>query len=174
MLTQAQLNALRVDLAQHPELNTTSDIVEHYNAVLNAAFKVWRTSAPTADLFDAITWANYTPQDLPDGTLLWQNRALQCQGKQFNLQTMLVGRDIINPSKANIRAGLQDALTAIPSGGAGVSKSGGWNNVALVLQRSATEAERLCAVGPGDGAQATPATLTFEGGITLDDASNMR
>ena len=92
---------------------------------------------------DAILWANFTPLDTPDGTQLWTNRALCCQGKQFNIQLMLQGRSTIPGDKPGFRTGLQDALTALPSGASGANKTGGWTAVQLVLQRLATRFENL-------------------------------
>ena len=126
-----------------------------------STFVVWRTSTQTQDIYDAITWANFTPQDTPDATALYTNRALACQGKQFNLQTLLQGRESVNSAKANIRAGLQDALTAIPSGAAGAGKNGGWSAVQTAMQRFATWGEKVFATGTGTAG--SPGTLVLEG-----------
>lgn len=132
----------------------------------------YRTSVSTEDVMDAIVWANFTPNPAPDGTAAWTNRSLACQGKQFNVQTMLVGRTSINPSKANIRAGLQDALTDIPSGNNGNLRQGGWNAVAALLYRPLTTAEKVLSTGAGT--TAAPAVMGFEGAITFADVQSAR
>ena len=127
-------------------LNTDSDLT------------VWRTSVQTQVLFDAITWANMTPTDAPDGTAAWQCRSLACQGKQFNLQLIFASRDTIDPSKANVRAGLQDALTNVPSRTGGATVSAGWVPVRTAMQRLATNFEKIFA-----NTQASPGSLVVEG-----------
>lgn len=146
-----------------------TELARLYN--LPTAFIVWRPETPVAEIFSAITWSSLTPVDTPDGTMLWMNRNLQCQSKQINLQTMLVGRDSLTTGKANIRAGLQDALTSLPAGVGGASLDAGWlgaGKVRLTIQRSITKAERIFATGTGT--QATPGDLgAFEGIVTIGD-----
>lgn len=178
-LTTVQLATLKAAIDADPVLAAYPLDGDGLNAVsyaLNSdsspAFYVWKTSVSTDDIFDSITWANFTPQDAPDTTQVWANRSLACQGKQFNVQTILTGRTSVNPSKANIRAGLQDALTSIPSGAAGVSKGGGWNTIVAIMHRVATRAEQLLATGTGS--TAAPALLGFEGKITANDVDTAR
>lgn len=147
-----------------------------------AGFWVYRTSIPVAEVFDAIVWANFTPSDVvPTDTSLnndiFQSRQIACQTKQMNLQTMIVGQSSISGAKANIRAGLQDALTNIPSGANGATRAAGWTTVRdTVLARLATRAERLYAnTGSGNGGTAaTAAALTFEGDLTPADIQAAR
>ena len=178
-LTPAQLTTLKAAIQADQVLNAYPMDGDGLNAVADAfnldsspAFYVWKTNISTSDIFDQIIWANFTPQDAADGTATWTNRSLACQGKQFNIQTILVGRESINPAKSNIRAGLQDALTAIPSGASGANKSGGWNAVVAIMYRVATRAEQLLATGVGS--TASPALLRFEGKITANDVDTAR
>lgn len=177
-LTPAQISTLRTVVMAEPSLATATNtgddyaIAEWLNAQNDVAFYVWKTSVSTSDIYDNITWANFTPSDTPDGTQVWANRSLACQGKQFSLQTILVGRDSINPTKSNIRSGLQDALTGIPSGASGATKSGGWNNVQAVMYRTTTRAEKYLATGTGT--TGSPALMGFEGFVTPNEASLMR
>jgi hypothetical protein len=134
------------------------------NATYAPAYTVWRSSTPAASIADAITWANLTPVDAADVTILMTNRVLICQAKQINLQIMLQGRESVTSNKANLRAGLQDALTAIPSGANGVSQGAGWNAVKAAMTRSATYAEKILATGAGTAA--SPSDLGFEGQVT--------
>lgn len=176
-LTTAQQQALKADIAADVTLNAlpnNSDssfaIAAAYNTV--GTFVVWKSSTSAADIFDQIVWANMTPADTPDTTQIWLNRNMQCQSKQLNLQTMLVGRDQVNSGKANVRTGLQDALTNVPSGAAGALQSAGWTNVRLTMQRNATRAEKLFATGTGT--QGSPAVLVFEGSLSYQDIDAAR
>ncbi len=174
-LTPAQQTILRNAVKAEPTMQTaitTRDstvLVAWFNEVNVTPFYVWKTSVSTSDIYDNITWANFTPSDTPDGTQIWANRSLACQGKQFNLQTILVGRDSVNPTKSNIRSGLQDALTGIPSGASGATKSGGWNNVQAIMYRNTTRAEQL--LSTGTGTTGSPALMGFEGSISQNDVS---
>jgi hypothetical protein len=155
ILNDAQMAILATDMqanAASLNLGDTVGQAAFYNANAVPDYFVWNPSTSTKDVMDAITWANLTPADAPDGTAAWTNRALACQGKQFNVQTMLVGRDTIDATKANLVAGLQDALTNVPSGVSGASKSGGWANVKIALTRKATRLEKLFATGNGTAA----------------------
>lgn len=161
MLTNPQIQTLKAAIAADATAATMfadgnlQGLADLFNAD-HASFVVWRSSLPTEDLFDAIVWANFTPSPAPDGTAAWTNRALACQGKQFNVQTMLVGRSTLNPSNKRTRDGLQDALSDIPSGTNGNVKQGGWANVLPLLHRKATRFEALFATGTGVAAD--PAT----------------
>lgn len=169
-MTPAQNAVIKADILANPDLNAPLmngdgawTIANLYNLIVVPNFFVWRTCIPTQEIFDAITWANLTPADAADGTQLWLNRAICCQGKQFNLQTILTGRDFIDASKANIRVGFQDALTQIPSGVGGTIRSAGWATLHLMMSRKATRLEKLLATGVGT--QASPALMGFEGNV---------
>lgn len=142
-------------------------IADAFNVVDNAFF-VYRTNVPVLDIFDQITWANFTPPiaDPIDATAAYLNRCVACQGKQFNIQIILQGQSTINASKANVRAGLQDALTNVPGGVAGALVSAGWVSVRdNALARKATRGEKLFATGNGTTA-ALAATMAVEGAMT--------
>lgn len=178
-LTPAQQATLKADILADPVLSEKPmnsdgayDIAAAYNLPAAVDYYVWKTSISTSDVFDQITWANFTPQDAPDGTQAWANRSLACQGKQFNVQTILTGRESINPSKANIRAGLQDALTGLPSGASGANKNGGWANVNAVLYRKTNRIEKLLATG--SGTTVSPSLLGYEGSISYQDVELAR
>jgi hypothetical protein len=135
---------------------------------LPSTFIVWKTQVPVQDIFDCIIWANMTPASVPDTTTIWGNRNLQCQSKQFNLQTMLGGRDSINAAKANIRTGLQDALTALPSKADGTNQAAGWTTVLALMKRAASKCETLYVTGTGTSA--TPGNVgTVEGDVSVSD-----
>lgn len=178
-LKSAQLATLRAHIDSVPawaalpnDSESAATIAAALNAPASPTFYVYRTSVPADEVMDAIVWANFTPAPVPDSTALWTNRSLACQGKQFNVQTMLVGRSAINPSKANIRAGLQDALTDIPSGNNGNMRQGGWAAVAALLYRTATVAEMVLSTGAGT--TAAPAKMGHEGDIGYADVQSAR
>ena len=162
-LTTTQLETLKAaiiadtNLAAARAAHSSQAIADYLNQT--SATTVWRTSVETSVLFDQIVWANLTPNDAPDGTLAWQCRSLACQGKQFNLQLIFASRDRIDPSKVNVRAGLQDALTNVPSGAGGAVVSAGWVNVRTAMQRNATNFENIFVVA------GSPASLVVEGVI---------
>lgn len=119
----------------------------YMNSATAPTFNVYRSAVPVQDITDAVTWANYTPADTPDGTQLWLNRATAAQGKQFNLQTLLLAASgYLNAAKVNIRAGLQDATQSLPTGSNGASVSAGWVLIRdTTLARAATRFEKVYA-----------------------------
>jgi hypothetical protein len=179
-LTPAQIATIKDDILADPTMSAqpqnsdgSFEIARLYNLLASPDFFVWNSSTPANDIYDAINWANMTPADAADGTQLWLNRALACQGKQFNVQILLQGRDRINAAKANIQAGLQDCLLNYPSGQGGVARSAGWLNVRLAMQRKATRLEKLLATG-GNGTNATPSTAVFEGTVSYQQIDVVR
>lgn len=175
-LTTAQLATLKDAIVADAALNSqpnnadgNSIIAAAMAAPANPAVSVWRTECPTKSVLDSITWANFTPTDTADGTALYTNRVLIVQTKQFNLQTMLFGRDAIDMSRANIRAGLRDALIALPTGTGGAATSAGGASAVTVLSactRSANRAEALFVTGPATTGTVTAQIMGFEGALT--------
>lgn len=139
---------------------------------LGTAYVVWKSSTLASEVFDAINWASLTPADTPDGTATYTNRALACQGKQFNIQLLTMGREQIASSKANVRNGIKDALQNVPAGAGGALLDAGWTAVKTAMTRTATRAEQLWA--KGTGTFAAPGALTFEGLIDWQTASWVR
>jgi hypothetical protein len=182
-MTPAQLATLKADIAADGTLNAFPNnadgawaIAQAYGLLASPTFTVWCNTVATDDIFNAISWANLTPNDSPDSTQQWLNRAMACQAKQFNIQTMLSGRTQLVTGKSNIRAGLQDALTNIPSGTGGAIVAAGWVAVRDgPLKRSATRFEKLFAdTSGGNGAFATPAALVLEGSVSPTDVQAAR
>lgn len=138
----------------------------------STAYVVWRSSTPASEVFDAINWASLTPADAPDGTAAYTNRALACQGKQFNIQLLTMGREQIASNKINVRNGIKDALQSVPAGAGGALLDAGWVAVKTAMTRIATRAEQLWATGTGTSA--SPGALTFEGAIDWQTASWVR
>lgn len=171
MMTPSQLATLKAGILADPTTagyigaGTPGYCVAYLNG--DSTFVVWQARTSVEKIMDAIVWANLTPSDAPDGTALWTNRNLQCQSKQLNLQTILQGRTLIDGRNANVRAGLQDALTGLPAGAGGATIAAGWVNVKPVLQRFATRAEVL--FSSGTGTSAAPGALTWEGWVSNND-----
>ena len=178
-LTSAQIVIVKADILADPVMSVAvnnsdgdTDIAAIYNQVVSPAFYAWDRYANVDAIMDNITWANMTPSDITDTTVLWGNRSLACQGKQLNVQTMLVGRETFNATKGSLRNGLQDALQDYPSGLLGANKQAGWANVKLVLSRPVNRIEKLLCTGIGT--QANPADLGFEGSIGIADLRVVR
>lgn len=172
-MTPDQLVILKAALLADPDLSANiasgnhGAILNYMNADSNPAFIVWRTSVKIEEIYDAINWSALTPADAPDDTQVWLNRSLACQGKQFNLQTLLTGRMTISGAKLTIRAGLQDALTGVPSGVGGALVNAGWASVKSALSRTATRAEKIYATGTGT--TSSPGSLVFDGKLVMYD-----
>jgi hypothetical protein len=151
-------------------------MAQFYAADTNPAFYVWKTSASTDDIFDAIDWAKLTPSDVPsvaDSTqtaAAQTTRALICQAKQINLQILLQGRDRINATKLKIRQSLTDSLQNVPAGVAGAALDAGWLNVKGTMYRVVNKGERLFATGTGTAG--VPGLAGWEGTLSSEDIRN--
>lgn len=122
------------------------------NATASPAVSVWRTDCKVADIYNAITWASYTPTDVvssgDSGDTLHRKNGwlLSIQVKQMNLQIMTQARETVNAALPNIRSGLRDATIQVPSGSGGANTSPGGGSGANVLNtcvRNATEVEKI-------------------------------
>lgn len=189
MLTPAQKTALKNFIAADNTLNAFANdesgafaIAALMDVAASPDFFVYRPNVPVHDIYDQVQWSKLTPADaVPTDTALnaavWQARSLACQGKQFNLQTMVMGQQTINASKSNVRAGLQDALTNVPSAASGVTQAAGWVGVRdNALARKATRTEKLFAdtAGGNGAAAATAAVLVIEGKLSIADIVDAR
>lgn len=151
------------EFAAHRDAGSTGLMAEWYK--LPSTFVVWRTTTPTSEIANAITWANCTPADPPDDTTTYTNRALACQGKQLNLQNLwLAAQGSLASSLSNVRQGMNDSLTNIPAGLGGALLSAGWSAVRLAMQRYASRGEKIFATGTGT--TGSPGSLVFEGELT--------
>lgn len=140
------------------------------------AFWVWATDVNVSTIRAAVVWANLTPTDAPDGTQAWANRSLQCQGKQFNLQTIVPFGGTLNAADVNLRNGLQDALQGVRSGPGGVAQDAGWAAVRNTLARKAKRIEQILAdTTNGNGStRVLSATMVFEGDVSDADVAAAR
>lgn len=183
-LNAAQLLTLRADINDDGALGTqpnTQDaaisIAAVYNAVAAPDFVVWNPASKVDDVYNAITWANFTPNDAADETTIFQNRVLLAQTKQMNLQLMLQGRTTLDATRENIRAGLRDAVIQLPTGAAGALVTAGGVNAATVLTaltRKATRGEKLFASGTATTGATTASLMVVVGSISASEVYNAR
>lgn len=178
-MTPAQNAIIKADIAANSDLNVfpqNSDgsyaIADLYNLPAVPTFNVWRTDAPVQGIYDAINWSLYTPTDAPEATGIYTARAMAIQTKQMNLQNILQGRDTLDCSKVNVRAGLRDAVIAVPAGTNGASVSPGGTSGVTVLAnciRPATRLEKLLSTGSATTGSTTANLLGFEGRVSYHD-----
>lgn len=209
-LTAAQLQTLKTDLANNTNtvsvdggaptainaVPRTQDaaqaVADWYNQDASGPFLVFNPSVPNATIFNQVLFANYTPSDtITSGNAAqWTAASMACQGKQFNVQIMLQPNSTFNAGLPNLRSGLKDAMTKLPSGTSFALQDGGWNaslNTApCALTRNGSNVEKLFAVattGPlaagsgalgAGGAQGTAnvALLVVTGPIAYSDILN--
>jgi hypothetical protein len=182
-LTNAQLTTLKAYIDGVPSLagyplteDGYYDLAVAMRGIPTPKFWVWSTNVDVQDIRDAVVWANLTPTDAPDGTQAWANRALQCQGKQFELQLIIPMNGTLNAAKTNVRSGIQDALQGVRSGPGGVAQDAGWAAVRNVLAREANHVEKALAdttVGNGS-TRALAATMVIEGSLSAADIAAAR
>ncbi len=129
------------------------DIAIELNKTAAPDFWLWNSQANVDDVFDAINWANFTP----NWTIANNETAVQLQAKiawngiiniqQMNLQNMLIRMERINATKANIRQGLADALSGLPTGNINVntptSRNAGSVAVLNALRRKGSILEKI-------------------------------
>lgn len=147
-----------------------------YNLVAAGPWIVWR-DLPMDTVLSLITFASMTPADAVPTTPaltvdVYRARALACQGKQMNLQNLIISRTTAPMKQTSYRAGLQDCLTNIPAGASGALITANWVGVRDAAKFSATNAEKLFSTGTGSSA--VPADLVVEGSITAQEVSAAR
>jgi hypothetical protein len=184
MLTLAQLQAIKAAILADPTLASHSmdgdgngAIADAMNVLASPVVFAWRTNVPVQEVFDTIDWTKYTPSDAGDATVTYSNRLLLIQTKQMNLQNILIGRDSIDASKPNVRAGLRDSVIQLPAGAAGAYVTAAGANASTLLGaliRKATRAEALLASGTATTGPVTASLLTFQGLINSTDIDQAR
>lgn len=150
-LTAAQLQTLKADIENDPVLSaipSTPDgafaIADIYNADATPGYVVWRTSVNADEIMgNGFVWT--AVDGLTNGKArIWE---------------WMTRFGSINPSKANIRQGLNDAF------GVGSAMA---NAIAPHLKRNASRIEKLFASG-GSGTSGSPATMAYEGPISAQE-----
>ena len=148
MLTDEQLTALRDDILADPVLaaypmspDGAFAIKEAYNLLAVPDFIVWRTAVPVSEIINnGFIWTAVDVLE-PGKARIWD---------------WMRESGVINPSKPNVRQGLQDAF------------GGSQTNITKHLKRPATRAEKLLAI-PG-----ATNTMTFEGFLGYTDIEQAR
>lgn len=183
-MTPAQLQTLRDDIANSPDLVGKQDyeISALYNADAAPTYLVWRTDASTDAVMDAIDWTKYTPNmrpqlaDTPARAAFILNLLGNINIKQMNLQNMLFGRATVDATKAGIRKGLQDAVTAVPAGAAGAEIDPGGAlgaTVLLTMTRPARRIEKLLVTSTPTTGGVQAGVMGFQGTVSPQDISDV-
>ena len=151
MLTTAQLQALKADIASDPVLDAlpkNSDgafaIAQAYNLAADPIFVVWKTDVPTSDCKKAMVWTEYIDRSVGERDA-W---------------VFMLSNGTINAADVNIRQGIQDIFSG---------PNGAGSRAALIAigKRNASRIETLFA--EGTGSDASPGTMTFEGSLSYQD-----
>lgn len=150
VLTLEQLTILKTDYFSDGTLQSAVKNSDGDSVVVEAyneptASVVWRTNVRIDELFSVFDWIEM----------------LSLGDAQLRLLTLLGVARTINPGQSNIRIALEKTL--------------GPNSFAAIqplLKRLATRLEML--LGSGKGTDDDPATLAFDGLLTLDDMDQMR
>ena len=163
-LTPAQLPVLKADILADPVLAAipnTSDgafqIAEVYKLDAVPDFWAWRTSVSQSECvgvtsIDGTNWS-------------WTIYIARSVGERDGWREMFADTGSINPSRPNVRQGLQDIF----SGAGGLAQR---THLLTIARRKTTRVEKLFAVGAGT--TVTPATMGFEGPITYSEVQQAR
>jgi hypothetical protein len=157
-LTPAQLATLKAAILADPVLAaypagaaSSYPIAAAFNELASPAFIVWRTSVPFDEIMrNGMDWTRV------DNLSVGKSRI-------WDWMTRL---GTLNPSQANIRAGI-DAAWVGTAADLAVRAA-----VYVHCKRSATRAEKLYATGTGS--DAVPATLVVEGNLSPDEVQQAR
>lgn len=194
-LTTAQKITLKNDIlakqaSAQPLFGVTDEniIAAYYNAASSSS--AWRSDTPITDIQDAITWTNFTPNDsvpvvdnstqttslasIANG-IQFLNRILVVQTKQINMTNTVTGRTVLDTTKANIRADLQDMVVKLPTGASGALLSAGGANGATILAactRLMNRVEALFGTVDATTGTTTAKLLVVEGSVTAQDISD--
>lgn len=163
-MTDAQLQALKADIAADPTLAAVPktsdgafDVAAAYNVVAVPDFWVWRS---------AVSQDEYVNGVGPDGTTFsWTGTGFitRAQGERDAWGAIFSNaRGVTNPSQANIRQAFADIFS-----GNTAPAPANRTHLTAVSRRKATRAEKLFA--QGTGTTAAPATMAFEGVVSLQD-----
>lgn len=160
-LSPAQLATLKTDIANDPTLNSkpnnsdgNTDIASAYNALASPSFTVWKTLVTISDVGKNI-----------NGTEL----AGLTANNLTRLQTIAIFSAAgVNPSLPDQRQFFDDVFSGA---GGTVTRA----SLLALWKRLATRGEKLYAnTSGGNGSNATPATLVFEGSVSAGDVDQAR
>ena len=163
-LTNAQLILLKAEILADPVLSAqpmTPDGAFAIAAAMNLeavpSYYAWRT---------AISESEVTSQTSGEGTTWsWSSYISRSVGEQNGWGRMFSVTGSVNASNPNIRQGMADIF----SGGPGAAQR---THLLAVSKRKASRIEKLLATG--NGALATPSTMTFEGALAYQEVESAR
>jgi len=192
MLSATQYQTLKTFILNDVVLNAYPnnedgdyEIMLKMNELATPNFMVWNTETESTDIANAVLWDRYTPSNTnypvpatdPDISI-WRARLQLSQTKRDNLWALLdVTNGFLNASKANIRAALQDAVIAIPTGVGGASVSAGGSNGVNVLTactRKARLIEKVLTTGAATTGTVTADVMGYVGEIQRQDVEIAR
>lgn len=153
MLTTQQVQSLKAWVTANL-VNPTEDTVQDaLNAASNPAFIVWKTSVTRREILqNGFDWTRL--DNLAVGKArVWND--IFAGENEFGLPDL-------NPSKLNVRTGIESVWVGTAADLAVRAA------VYAHCKRTATTAEKVLA--SGTGSDAVPATMSFEGEISLQDA----
>jgi hypothetical protein len=160
MLTPSQLATLKAAInanstwAAYPLTNAYAQVIaDSLNATASPAYVVWRSKVTQDEIMlNGFDWARV--DNLSVGKARVWEWLFDNQEKS------------INPSKANVRAGIDQTWT-------GTAQDQAVRTAVYVhCKRNATTAEKLFATG--SGTDASPSLMAFEGNLTADDVAQAR
>lgn len=163
MLTTQQKTAVKTDITNNSDLSANPNtepgnfaIAALYNTNASPNFWVWKTT---------VTEAEIVGQPSIDATLFsWSVFINRSQGERDGWMR-LFRSGIVNPALSNVQAAIADIF----SGAGGAAQR---THILTTFRRKATRLEKLFATGTGS--TAVPATLTYEGAVSLQDINEAR
>lgn len=157
-LSVEQLATLKAAIAADPVLNA---LPNNTDSAFEIAYQMNQTESP-----DFIVWrSNVSVDDIMRNGMDWARVDNLSVGKA-RIWDWMTRLGTFNASKANIRAGI-DAAWVGTAADLAVRAT-----VYTHCKRKATRCEKLLA--SGTGSDAVPATMTFEGQLSYQDAFNAR
>lgn len=129
-------------------------IAAAFNVAASPSFTVWKTDVTRDAILNAVT---YSPEFISNTS----------QGERDAFAVILT-QSVINMALPNIRQGFADIFS-------GATKATSRQAISAAGKRLATRAEKLFAdTSGGAGTNGAPATMTFEGQITISDVNLAR
>lgn len=163
-LTDAQKALIKADILANPDLNafpnnldSNYEIARLYGLTASPEFYVWRTDVTRAEIYHETSG---------DGTT-WNWTTYKNQGAtEQNAWVQMFMGDRANFAKPNLRAGIAAIFT-------GSAQANAQRAHCLAMgRRLAKRGEKVLASGTGSAA--SPATMGFEGNLSVDDVESAR
>ena len=165
-MTPEQTAILRAIVLAEPSLQTAINsaddaaIANWCNALANPAHYVKKTLLSRHDILTSTSGEGTT--------FAWAGTAYitRSQGERDAFREMFNSTGTVNPSLPNIQAAFNDIFSGT---GGGLSNR---THIAAMSKRQSTNAEK--ALATGTGSLASPATLTFQGEVSTEEAGSLR